>query len=305
MKSKESVQLSGSVLHLKPKRLPWRKRVTLIDAFRSPKGIALCADSQETITQYDGNGQPYDVRVTVQKIEPIIHGKYQIAIAGAGSASLIEGFVERAKRALQDQDAVVCTRQNPASIMAVRNKLEQELASFYANDVASCPDSDKNFKLFVAACCPIAQEYAFWISENIVLRDLRSDRPELIGWEQGLYSDTANKLFFSDMTLAQAVLAAIYTITIAKGTSNYVRDPLSVAIVNKDGIWIEDAAYLRSMAERLDDFEVRMNRLFLACCDTAISVPDLEDRIEEFKKAAIDLHRKHILSESCCWYGVG
>jgi len=255
--------------------------VTLIAAFRSPKGIALCADSQETVSI--GEDQ---FRATVQKITPFTAGKYQIAIAGsANDASLIEAFFERARRLITDQDGVICTQQNPASISIIRRILEEELERFHAR-------GDVDFKLFVAASCPIAQEYALWVSENIILREARS--PELIGWEKELYSETASRLFAENMTLPQAVLASIYVLTVATATSNFVRNPLSVAVISKDGIWIEDAEYIRLMADRLDDYEVRMNRLFLACADTAVSVPELEDRIEEFKKSAIDLHREHI-----------
>src|SRR5258708_28950416 len=76
-----------------------RKYVTLIAAFRSRAAIAVCADSQETITCYDEHGTSYELRKTVQKISPHVIGKYQIAIAGAGNANLIESFVIRAVRA--------------------------------------------------------------------------------------------------------------------------------------------------------------------------------------------------------------
>jgi hypothetical protein len=143
-------------------RFPRSTRVTLIAAFRSSSGIALCADSQETLTRYDDDGQPYEMRVTVQKISPMVCGKYQMAIAGSGPSGLIESFMVRADRALQDQDAVICTENNPAGIAAVHTRLEIELKNFYANDVALYPDQDKNFKLFIAASCPIADSTSYW-----------------------------------------------------------------------------------------------------------------------------------------------
>ncbi|HUK31888.1 MAG TPA: hypothetical protein VLV89_12295 [Candidatus Acidoferrum sp.] len=266
--------------------------MTLIATFRSPSAIALCADSQETVTEYDDNGQPYDLRVTVQKISPIIIGKYQIAIAGAGNASLIEAFIERARRAVKDQDAAICTPEYPASVAALRNKLEEELRKFYSNDIALYPYSDKGIQLFIAGCCPIAQQYAMWASEGILLRDAQS--PELIGWKHTLYIETAKRVSSDGMTIAQAALASIHTLTLAKQTSNYVRDPLSLAVINKDGIWTEPASYVRRMEERLHDYEIQLNRLFLACSDTTVSVPVLEDIISDFKNLAMSLHREHI-----------
>ena len=54
---------------LRPSRK--RTRVTLIAAFRTKQGVAICADSQETVERFDSSGQMYELRQTVQKIAPI------------------------------------------------------------------------------------------------------------------------------------------------------------------------------------------------------------------------------------------
>jgi hypothetical protein len=276
---------------LKTARFPKRKRVTLIAAFRSADAIALCADSQETITQTDARGT-YELRATVQKITPITIGKYQVAIAGAGHASLIEAFIVRAQRAIEIQDAVVCSQENPASVSALHRALENELEEFYRRDVAACPDETKQLKLFIAGCCPLAQQYALWVSEGIVLRSAQS--PELNGWEETLYKETAKRLASDGMTSSQAMLAAIYTLTIGKNTSNYIGGPLSVTIISKDGILQIPADYVQRMEDRLSEYEMHINRVFLACADTTTNVPDLEDMLDRFKAFVLNLHRNHI-----------
>lgn len=270
------------------------KRMTLIAEFPTPLGFAICADSQETVTECSSELGEYEVRVTVQKITPIISGKYQIAICGGGNAGLIEGFIVKARRALEEQEAVVCTPDDPASARAVHRKLEQELYTFYANDVAFCPDTDKGFKLFIAASCPLAGDYALWISENAVLRDAKTDEPELNGWNHRLYEETAKRLFSRNMTMSQAVLASIYVLNIAKATSNYVKDPLALAMVDAHGIHLEKDTYIRTIGERLEEYEAWMNRIFLSCADTTLSVPELEDSLSQFKQSALELHRQHI-----------
>jgi hypothetical protein len=280
--------------HSKPDRLPRRKRVTLIASFPASSGFAICADSQETVTEHDPEIGSYEVRVTVQKITQVTAGKYQIAICGAGNGTLIESFIVRAERALKDEDAIVCTPESPASVSAIHRRLESELQSFYANDVALYPGEDKTVRLFVAASCPIAQECALWVSENLVLREARRDGPELNGWDHRLYIETAKRLFRPDMKINQAALASMYTLTIARDSSNWVRDPLSVAIVSKDGIWKEEEDYVRKMENRLRDYESRINNLFLACSDTTVSLPALEDHLKEFKETALALHKEHI-----------
>jgi len=266
--------------------------VTLISSFRSFNGTVLCADSQETVTYYDANGNPYDLRKSVQKISPTKIGKYQIAIAGSGNAPLIESFIVRAKRAVEVLDNSPTGSTSPAGIAAIRDALERELATFYANDVAVCPDADKSMKLFIAAACPLAQQCALWVSENIVLRDAAS--PELIGWEHEMYYETAKRLGAKELSLPQAVLASIYTLTIAKQTSNYVGGPLSVVIIREDGIWPEVLPYIQAMEDRLSSYESQINELFLRCADTATSVPELEDYVEQFKKTVLSLHRDYI-----------
>jgi hypothetical protein len=69
-----------------------RRRVTLIATFRGYQGFAVCADSQETITQYDENGVAFDLKRAVQKITPVKTGNCQVSIAGGGNATLIEAF---------------------------------------------------------------------------------------------------------------------------------------------------------------------------------------------------------------------
>jgi hypothetical protein len=285
-----------SFLHPKPSRLPRRKRVTLIVGMRTPSAIAMCADSQETIVKYDRRNNPYEVRVTVQKLTPVTAGKYQLAICGAGHSELIESFIEKAKRAVAEEDLVTNTQNNPAGIKAIHFRLEKELRQFYKEDVNLCqePKTEKRFKLLIAAAFPLAQQYNLWISENATLREAFADRPELNGWDHEMYIETANRFFSKGITLSQAVLASIYTLTIAKNTCNSVRDPFSVAVVDASGIHMEDAIYIRAMEDRLQEYEAQMNRLFLSCADTTVSVPNLEDYLVQFKETALNLHRWQI-----------
>src|SRR5579859_5600850 len=127
------------------------KRVTLIASFRSNQAIAVCGDSQETVTYLDEYGEPYELRKTVQKLSPQNLGPYQLIIAGAGNARLIESFIVRASRA---------RITGVVGLESLRNALEQILTSFYEQDVRLCPDDDKNMRLFIGASIPMTSEYA-------------------------------------------------------------------------------------------------------------------------------------------------
>ncbi len=122
----------------KQKWLPKAKRMTLISAFRGSAGIALCADTQETVTYYDEDGNPFDLRKAVQKISPLVTGGFQIAIAGSGNPTLIEAFIIRAKRRLQNENLPAPNIEDAERI------IEDELALFYRNDVVLCPDTERD-----------------------------------------------------------------------------------------------------------------------------------------------------------------
>ena len=268
-----------------------RRRVTLIATFRGYQGFAVCADSQETITQFDENGDAVELRRAVQKITPVKTGNCQVSIAGGGNATLIEAFIVRARRRLQ-------TENLPSPRMEdVHRIVEDELALFYRNDVALCTDTDKGIKLFVAAACQTAMECDVWISEGILLRPVAQDRPELLGWNHELYHKTAEQLFEPNMRLSRAALASIYVVTTAKKTSNYVGGELTVATVKPNGIWIEEHEYVESMEARLDSYERAVGQLFLDCADTEISPKLLEARLGQFAEGAQKEHRKHLDAE--------
>ena len=262
--------------------------MTLISAFRGKQSIALCADAQETVTYYDANGDPYDLRKAVQKISPVVVGGFHVAIAGSGNPTLIESFIVRAKRRLQHENL-----PNPHISDFVRI-IEDELVVFYRNDIAVCPDTDKSIKLFIAASCPGVAECDAWVTEGIVLRELATDKPELVGWEHEMYSEMAMRLFVRDMAMSQAVLASIYTLTVAK---HYVGGSLSVAVVYPRGIWLEDQDYVDSMESRLKGYDAAISQMFLACANTQISPASLETAVDAFKGHILGLHKQHLDEE--------
>jgi hypothetical protein len=267
--------------------------MTLIAAFHAtrtdekigPKGIAICADSQETVKYPDEYGNMEEYRQAVLKIDPIHRGRIHVAIAGGGNATLIETFIERARRALAAAPDV-------ATLRGAKAILEGELDRFYRNDIAICPDSDKQVQLFVAVSCPETKEYDLWVSEYAVLRT--PTFPALIGWVHEMYSQTAARLSSAEMTLPQAVLASIYTLTLAKQTSNYVGGDLSVVVIRPTGIWVESGSYITEMENRLKAYEAKVNQVFLSCSDTSVGVNSLDKQLKEFSGEVVSLHRNHI-----------
>lgn len=257
--------------------------MTLIAAWRCAQGIVLHADSQETVSQWDGTAWT-DYRKTVQKIQPQSMGTYQVVIAGSGNAGLILSFIEKLRRRLSGDPSERLTEFVTA--------FETELGLFYGSDVALCTDKDKDFEFIVSAFSPRTLEYEAWITQNVRLCPLSDFK--LSGVEEALYKEVANHFYEPGMTIARAVLAGIYLLLLAEGTSNYVRSPFSIVIVRETGMHMEPDDYVREMAGRLKDYEQRVDQLFLACADTSVSVGDLEALLKEFSETALELHRSHI-----------
>src|ERR1022692_2893005 len=231
------------------------KRVTLIAAFRTKEGIAICADSQETVPRDDG----YEDRRTVQKIAPITTDKYQVVIAGSGDAALIEGFIILAERRIKaDTD--------PASIKRVLTVIEDELGKFYVRHSEEI--TAYSIKLFIAAACLTTKEYEVWVTENQYLRPLRD--AELIGYDATMYWVTTERLYQKDMTLSQAVLASVYVMVVGEESSNYIKGPFSLAVVRENGIWMEDSGYIDTLQNNLKEFEAYTSQILLACADSSI-----------------------------------
>lgn len=266
-------------------RLGGGVRMTLIATFPARNGIVVCADTQETCPYQDAQGNVYELRRAVQKLAPEQIGDYSLAIAGAGHAQLIDAFIVRVRRAI-----LASTAQPSAS--ALRSLLEDRLDAFYRNDVMICPDVGKDFKLFIPFFCPATREYGLWVSEQSVLRDVNG--PEIIGWEHEMYAGMKSRLYKPDMSIAQAVLACLYILTVGEETSNYIRGPFHIAVVRENGIWMEPPDYIAMMSDRLRSFESGINRLFLACADTAISPEHFEEVLTTFGEQASSLHKQHL-----------
>jgi len=257
--------------------------VTLIAAIPCRDGFVLAADSQETVSCWDGT-QSVDYRRTVQKITPRDMGVLSVIVAGSGNASLIDSFIPVLERKLSAEssdnlkDFVCCT--------------EKVLADFYQADVALCPDADKTLKMFIAAVPKKTGECGVWLQKNVRLCPIAD--AELVGWEEALYVNSMKRFYSRDMTLQQGVLAAIYVLTIAEQTSNYVRGPMVVGVVKKNGMWMEKDEYVSAMTKRLHAYEQQVNDIFLACADTSIHGYQLEEKIKTFSQSAVELHKRHI-----------
>lgn len=209
-------------------------------------------------------------------------GDIELSIAGAGNAELIESFISVFSRKLKTADI--------PNLLAFVDFFEAALGDFYRLDVPLAGDSG-SFVLFVAASIPKNREYEVWRSSLARLRPL--GKADLIGWDESLYYRSIDR--HQGIGVAQAVLTAIHTVTVAEETSNTVRSPFVVIIINDNGIAVEDSAYVDLLRARLVEYEKRLNAVFLACADTSVYKNVLEAKLAAFAKEALELHDNYML----------
>jgi hypothetical protein len=259
--------------------------VTLLACIPCAKlgAFVMCADSQETVEEFDANGASLgSYRRTVQKIKPLNISDLQVVIAGSGNSNLIEAFIELLRRALLSQPC--------KSMPEFVNLVELKLIDFYRDHVPLA--EDKTMALFIGCSLKSTHEIGAWIQTDTILIPIVE--PVLEGWRETLYVKILERLCAGDLTKEQAVLAGVYVLKVAEASSNYVREPMSVVVIDSEGIHEVPQEYVHDVADRLAEYERSLNRLFLACADTRVATHELEESIEEFKATVVALHRHDI-----------
>jgi hypothetical protein len=268
-----------SLRHGPKRRPPKRGPMTLIAAFKCSRGFILHADSEENCGSF---------RRSVQKLIPETMGNLDVIVAGSGIGKLIEGFTAKLKQRL-DADSV-------SDLAVFRNIVEKRLAHFYSNDVATYPTEDENkvHKFIIAARCKTTGEFEVWGTRHTTLVPVTSY--ELAGVEDDLYDHIAKRLYHDRITFSQAMIAGVHLFSVAESTSTFIRSPIQVAAVWKNGIQLEAAENVTAVRDRLEAYELekRMNEIFLACADTSMSVERFDAMLFHFCRDLSSLHLQHI-----------
>lgn len=250
--------------------------MTLIAAWRCADAIVMHADSQETVGHY---------RRTVQKIRPQKLAGFEFSIGGSGHAELIESFLVLFERRL--------LAGKGSRIQDFVDVFEATLDHFYKTDFVTCPDplDEKRIQLLAGVSCPQGGEFDLFVTENVRLRSVADF--ELIGWEEPVYGSFARRFHAKNLTRAQAILAGLYVFAVGEESSNYIRSPISVAVIDSSGIRMESDGYVKDLSRDLTEYDQRLNDLLLACADRTIPFQRLRTQFRLVTEWAVAIHRKH------------
>ena len=263
--------------------------MTLIAAFRCTDGAIICADSQETVGHH---------RVSVQKITPFDIGKMQVVIAGSGeNGDLLEAFVERLREELQEKTI--------DTLRKFKSEAQDCLLQFMRNEASLCPKNQRAMRFVVGS--RIAEEPARSGKSTIVhgpgvaqVWETRSSRLipfekyALLGWEEELYRRSVDRLFRVPLPISRAIPLAMYLFSLAEDTSNYVRGPVSVAVLTgASPILIESPEAIEEFEAMTETYSRALEDMLLSCADTALSSEEFAGKFATFTENIFRLRQAY------------
>jgi hypothetical protein len=253
--------------------------MTLIAVFKCADGYVICADSQETVSR-DG----YDSRVTRQKLLPVGVGKVPMAIAGSGDGDLIDAFVARFRKNYEHSDI--------AELDSAQQVFKDDLLAFAKEKKVSIRKIDTTFRFLLGAYSENDKRCRLWrttAGDPIEVQDYA-----LIGAEDERYDYAVRNLYRAGMPISQGVFLGLYLMWLAEQTSNYVKAPVSVAILKDGGLHFEDQSKIDSIDQKVRLFTAQFEALFLACSDTGLQGEEFGNRLKEFGKTIAQFRREYI-----------
>jgi 20S proteasome alpha/beta subunit len=270
--------------------------VTLIAAFRCTDGAIICADSQETIGTHH--------RVSVQKIAPFEVGdKIQIVIAGsAENAELADAFIETLREELQDK--------NITTLKEFKREAQRCLAQFVRDEASLWPRNERWMRFIVAA--RIAEQpprsgesvnvHGLGVAqvwETKSTRLVAVEKYALVGCEEHLYRRAVDRLFRAPLPISRAIPLAMHLFSLAEDTSNYVRGPISVAVVtNTSPILIENPDAIQEFEAMTEVYTGALEDMLLSCADTALSKEEFADKFATFTENVFRLRQAYFKAVS-------
>jgi hypothetical protein len=255
--------------------------VTLIAAFRCDEGVALCADSQETVDD--------DFWVKVDKLKPNDAGAYQIAIGGSGNyVELIEGFT-----AMLPREA----KKWPAGLDddGMAEKIREVLLDFYANEVEKHPEKDAEKKTIDFIAClrdkTNGQVFLYRTSATGIWPILTYD---LIGALPFLYQNEVRKLYNPKLTLARLRLLGVHVLSVAKRMTKWIGSDTTILFVTHDGMEIDEYYDSKTLEGRLEVFSQSLASLELALPDNTITDEAFAKQLAWFESQVLRLRDGYI-----------
>jgi 20S proteasome alpha/beta subunit len=253
----------------KPRRLPERKRMTLIAALPYQDGVVIAADSLEAVGDY---------KVGVDKIRPVQCGNWVVIFGGSGNdGPLIDVLEQRIQSAI---------RKHKKGDIA--DTVRKEVLDFNKTELAAHPAPPDNKRIEGILCITSmnggTKPRLFLVSGSVILE---SDDCLLVGWDAALYKNLVKRTYSSAALVNQGVGLALELFRLANDTCMWVGGPTKLYVVTDSYVFEEEQEDIAAVEQRLTEVTKRLNDILRSCPDGTTHPRVLENQLDWFRHEII------------------
>ena len=230
--------------------------MTYISAFRCLGGIVMSADTQEDW----GDQKNY-----VEKLTIVEEHAYPLAIGGAGIADLIDPMVQE----VTERAAEI----KPATAKELATLIKEAIVTVYRDDLPwLAVKKHERTPEFLIAAKPTAEDYCIFRIKGKRLYPVKD--MAIIGYATPVNSALLKRMYRDNLPMQQAVMLAVYLVSISKKLDSGVGGETRIAVVTENGAWIDDPEYIAEAEKRVEEFLKLTDEMFLTCIDVSIAPSD-------------------------------
>lgn len=254
--------------------------MTLGAAIRCNGGVVLCADSQESVGEFQYPVEKLRLRPTSFEV---------IGIVGSGRSGIADMIADELERSLEG---------GYDDIPSYKERVEDTLTRLYKDVLAVYPGTDEVRHVdTLVAVRPINLEYVglFKCEANAVsnVQDF-----EIIGMGKVVRYEMQQLYRKKQMTMRQGVAAAIHILRTAGMSLHVVGGKSSIATITDDGRWALEPEWNVVETDRfMWNVRWRIGQLMLHVGDGTLSTDAFEEIMTEFSEAARTAHNGIIGSQ--------
>jgi len=229
------------------------RSMTYISALRSVDGLVMCADTQESWGDYKNY---------VEKLRIVRDRRYPLAIGGAGIGDLLDALMQEVvERAAKSQ---------PRTVAKLRALLETSVQTVYRDDLPwLVVKKQERTPQFLVCAKPSHDDYCIFKIQGKRISEVKEHA--IIGYATPANNNLLSRLYRRDLSMQQAVMLALYLVSLSKKLDEGVGGENSaIAIVTDDGVWADDPEYTRGFEKFIDNFRTLTDSLFLTSLDMSI-----------------------------------
>jgi 20S proteasome alpha/beta subunit len=239
--------------------------MTYISAFHCNGGIVMCADTQETVE----SEKEYSEKLYIAGDQ-----NYPLAIGGAGlgeaADALSQEIIERANAA------------QPATIKELRSLIKASIENVYTKDVPiSAWGRQYRTAQYLIAAKP--RNDRFVIFKIVGRRVWLVEESVIIGYATAVNKALLKRLYRRNLPMQQAVMLAVYLVSMSKDIDAFVGGETRVAVVVENGASIDDPEFIKHAESRVREFLRLTDGFFLDSVDGSLNPSAFSEKMEEFK----------------------